>query len=363
MKGGAAERRSAKSHEGAHSRVRPGAFHLVLLLVLSQSALAQSGPEPQAFLQRHAAFSKADLAAVDRGHAVARLLKTSRKTELAAAGVVRVRVPLDDVVARFRKIEEFKQGREVLAIGRFSSAPTTADLASLKLGRRDLEDLRKCRIGACLVRLTTVMEEKLRRDVNWAAPDSSAIAATVYRAALVEHVLRYLSAGDQALASYLDTEPPTDLAMEVRGLLAASPFVAEYLPEFRNYLTEFPAAKVPNSESLLYWSQEKFGLKPVTSVTHVIMFRPMPEAFVAASKQIYANHYFDASLGLTAFVAAESESGLEETYVVYVNRSRTKLLGGWLGFVKRPIAEARLRKGMEDHLQAVKAKLESRNPS
>ncbi len=352
-----------KSHECAQGRMCQSVFHLVLLLIIFQSAQAQSGTEPQTFLQKHTGFSMADLAAVDRGQAVARLLKFSSKTELAAAGVVRVRIPLEDVVDRFRKIEEFKRGKEVLSIGRFGSMPTTADLSGLRLDRRDLEDLKKCKIGACRVRLTAPMEEKLRRDVNWMAPDSLDIAVTVYRAALVEHVLRYLSTGDSALGSYLDTEPPTDTAMEIRGLLVASPFIEEYLPEFRKIITEFPAALLPGSESSVYWSQEKFGLRPVTSVTHVILFRPAPRAFVAASKQIYANHYFDASLGLTAFVSVEPESGLGETYIVYLNRSRTKLLGGWLGFVKRPIVEARLRKGMEEHLRAVKARLEGQKMS
>ena len=68
MKGVAAERWPGKPREGKRNRMHPGVLHSVLLLVLMQSALAQSGPEPQAFLQRYAAFSKADLAAVDHGH-------------------------------------------------------------------------------------------------------------------------------------------------------------------------------------------------------------------------------------------------------------------------------------------------------
>jgi hypothetical protein len=64
---------------------------------------------------------------------------------------------------------------------------------------------------------------------------------------------------------------------------------------------------------------------------------PDASVVIVASKQIYANHCFDASLGLGAFL--QFKSSPQQTYLMYLNRSRTGLLVGWLGFVKRPLVK------------------------
>ncbi len=81
-------------------------------------------------------------------------------------------------------------------------------------------------------------------------------------------------------------------------------------------------------------------------------------AAVISSKQIYANHYFRSSLGLTAF-ATRPGSGGTAGYLMYLNRSRVDLLGGFLTFIKRWFIKKRLREGLEGNLRVVKRKLET----
>jgi len=96
----------------------------------------------------------------------------------------------------------------------------------------------------------------------------------------------------------------------------------------------------------------------VASVTHVSIY-VQPGRTVIASKQIYASHYFDASLGLTAALDDSASAPGSSMYLVYINRSRIDLLSGFLGGLRRAILRGRLREGMRKNLVKVVRKLES----
>ena len=108
----------------------------------------------------------------------------------------------------------------------------------------------------------------------------------------------------------------------------------------------------------LYWSTESFGLKPVASITHVFIY-VQPGRVVTASKQLYASHYFDASLGLAAALEDRSDPSTPGMFLVYLNRSRIDLLGGFFGGLRRAILRGRLRDGMRKNLAEVIRELES----
>jgi hypothetical protein len=114
----------------------------------------------------------------------------------------------------------------------------------------------------------------------------------------------------------------------------------------------------PDVSEFLYWSIETFGLKPVTSITHVSIY-VQPERTVVASKQIYASHYFDASLGLTAALDDPGAVSGPGMYLLYLNRSRIDLLSGFFGGLRRAVLRGRLRDGMRRNLVDAVRKLES----
>ena len=76
-----------------------------------------------------------------------------------------------------------------------------------------------------------------------------------------------------------------------------------------------------------------------------------------ASKGIYATHYFESSLGLTAFVHSEP-SGSPRSYLIYINRSRTDALRGFLAGLKRSLITGSLRDGARKNMEMIKEKLE-----
>src|SRR5439155_26994750 len=102
-------------------------------------------------------------------------------------------------------------------------------------------------------------------------------------------------------------------------------------------------------------------LKPVISATHVAVYRSSraPDSdVVIASKGIYANHYFDASLGLTAFIH-RTVSNQPQTYLIYINRSKADALRGVFAGFKRSLISGSLRDGAKKNMEMIKQKLES----
>ena len=79
---------------------------------------------------------------------------------------------------------------------------------------------------------------------------------------------------------------------------------------------------------------------------------------LVVSKQIYANHYFDASLAVTAFGNNSNESS--GSYMFYENRSRIDGLTGVFGKLKRGVIEDQAVDNLTTILEKSKASLSAR---
>jgi hypothetical protein len=84
-------------------------------------------------------------------------------------------------------------------------------------------------------------------------------------------------------------------------------------------------------------------------------------AYAIGSKQIYAMHYYDASLGLTLLIPDRAAPSAA-TYVVYLNRSRIDLFDGLFGGVVRRVVAGRARGLVADQLQRLQRVLASDVP-
>jgi hypothetical protein len=296
--------------------------------------------------------------AVDRGEVQASLPDTEEKREVAVIGVARLRATPACFATRFQDIENFKKNPAVLRIRRFVPPIGPRDLAEFTLETRDLGDLANCRVGSCKVKLPAAAIERMSRDVDWSQPDHDLRAQSVLREELLSYVHTYSQQGNSALIEYRDKNKPVPMARESRLVLNARPGLNGLVPEFREYLERYPSEPLPGVSEFFYWSIESFGLKPVASVTHVSVY-VQPGRVVTASKQLYASHYFDASLGLAAALEDRSDPSQVRMYLVYLNRSRIDLLGGFFGGLRRAILRGRLRDGMRKNLAEVVRKLES----
>jgi hypothetical protein len=336
---------------------RPGVV-LIAALALAASSTAATRDQTRPFITRAFGFSPAEIDQVDRGHVVARTLGVPHSQEIATIGLVRLRMTPDFYIERLRDIVRFKQSPEVLQIGRFSATPHADDLAGLTLDPADVDDLRGCRVGDCGLQLSAPAIERARRSVNWRGREAAQQANQVMRAILADYAAAYWQGGDMASPTYADEASAVHVGQAFRAFSDAA--IAAWTPfhVLHQHLHAFPARTPAITDDILYWSKEKVGRRTVASITHLAVARTEagPAAYAVASKQIYATHYYHASLGLTVLV--DRTEAAPATYVVYVNRSRIDVLGGLLGGVTRRIISSRARATVADHLAMLQQRLE-----
>jgi hypothetical protein len=332
-----------------------------MALLLFAAALLARGtePEPDTFLRKQLDVTASDLSRLEQGEIIVKLPKTAETREVAAFAIMRLDVPSEFFVEHVKDIVSFKKSDNALQIGKFSNPPQLKDLDGLTLDPADIEAIRRCRVKNCDVKMSARYIERFRTEVNWSGPEYRQRTTELMREMLLERVQAYLKGGDATLGEYNDKSYALSLPDEFRSLLAPTQYMYQYLPEFQKYLQNFPDSRPNGAESFIYWSKDKFGLKPVVSVTHVTIYKKPGDTGVAiASKGIYADHYYEASLGLTAYINSQS-SQPSHTYLIYVNRSRTDALRGLFGGFKRSLINGSLRDGARKSMEAIKLRLEA----
>jgi hypothetical protein len=330
--------------------------NLLLLLALADLSLAQ---EPHRFLSTHGTFTPQELATVDGGSVVVKVLPSDVKNELAILGVARVRATSEFFLRMYRDIERFETGWGVTK--KLSDPPRIEDFAALQIPEEDWKALRDCEVGDCELKLGEPALVHLRSEVDWNDPAASQKVAEFIRARALEYSLGYLEGGNDRLGVYRDGKKPTAIADEFRGLLENSPYVMSYRPELHRYLTEYPRATLPGASDFLYWSMVDFGGKPTARINHVVIY-PLSEGpnagVVIASKQLYFSHYFHTGLELTTLVT-DRERPDDGFYLVSLNRYRTDLPGGVFGKMTRKVAEDGARGGTERYLTSTQAAIDT----
>ncbi|HEX6043714.1 MAG TPA: hypothetical protein VFZ22_04440 [Pyrinomonadaceae bacterium] len=325
---------------------------IVLANVAINSALAQtSAAEFQQLLQEKAALDAGDFAALEQGQTIVKLAPITDKREVAVCGLVSLRSSADQFLQSYLDGMTRKNDRTVLEAGRFGTAPAVADLQQLTVEAEDIEDLKQCVVGDCQLKLSANMIERFRREVNWDAPDYQVKASELMKRMLVEYVGDYRKRGNAALIEYNDKRDEVRLADEHQALNTA--------PGYLNDLLRYSQSAMRLVEDAIVWSKIKFGLKPVLVINHIKVYRDVREygpQVLVASKQIYANHYFNSSLALTGFVTVPGAN--QAAYLVYENRSRTDGLQGAFSKFKRGVIENRTIDGLKSVLEHSKARLD-----
>ena len=336
-------------------------FCSILCLGTNPSLAQHSVAEFHKILREKAAFDEVDFAALEQGQTIVNLLPAKDKREVAVCGLVSLHVPADVFLQSFRESMTSKSNPAILEIGRFSSTPTLDDLQNLTFENRDIEDMKDCIVGDCRLKLSAMMIERLHKEMDWEAPDYRIRATQLLRLMLLDYVREYLARGDMALIEYSDNSRGVRLAEEQRALMAASTYIKHVLPEFPQHLKSFPKSEISVVENAIVWSKIKFGLKPVIAINHIMVYKLEQETgpqVLVASRQIYANHYFDSSLALTAFVNIPGAN--PGSYLFYENRSRADGLEGVFGKLKRGIVEDKALIGLKAILETSKVNLNGR---
>jgi hypothetical protein len=324
----------------------------LLVCLGASTALAQASmAEFQQVLREKASFQEPDFAALQLHQPVVRLAPTTDKREVAVTGLVNTNASAGEFLRLYRDSMMRKNNAAILEIGSFGHEPALADLGDLTLESDDIDDLKECVVGDCQIKLSAPMIERFRKEIDWSAPDYQIRVTNLFKNMLLAYVKDYRARGEAALIEYSDKSDSVSLAAEHRALTSAAGYVSSFLSDRKSGLQLM--------EEALVWSKIKFGLKPVIAVNHISIYKRNsavgPQVLVA-SKQIYANHYFNAFLALTAFV---NVPGVKDgSYLVYENRSRADGLEGPFGKIKRGVVEKKALEGLRGIIAQSKASLE-----
>lgn len=306
---------------------------------------AEEAP-PRPFLRQVIGLDDSQLAAVEKGEVVTKLLETSGKEEVAAFGVVKTAGDPARLLKKAREVQKFREVPEIPEMGLFSSPPQLADLRGLTHPPDDIEALRKCKPGDCPVKVGTTALERVAK-VNWKADDAEQQAIALMNQAIVDFVSAYAEGGTDALGGVVDKKAPKSRSQEYRTLLANSPYLVDYVKEFNDYLAAYPKGKLEGAEDVLYWTKDTFGLKPVVSARHMTLYAH-PRGALIADKLLAATHYFNAALDITAGVPTADGKGM---YVLTLFRTRldppTGMLAGVLAGKVRDGIETGVRENLK----------------
>ena len=305
-------------------------------------------------LQPDVVVSERERQRLDAGQSVVRVA-AGRDGFLSLTAVVRINVTPERMLAWTSSVETLQKGKYVPEIGRFSSPPRIDDLKGLSIDAGDLSDLARCLPGDCGVKLSA------GEMAAFTGHREHAVLERRFREMFVHRAASYQALGDACLMPYEDHEEPIAPTRLFDALVQRLPFFPRTLREYADYLRTYPVATNGlTPRSFLYWSKETLGMKPIVSITHFSAARfdrpDLPEVVVVA-KQVYASHYKNASVTVTALVREGNAR-----YLVYLNRSHVDAFSGTFGGMVRRIVERRVKSEAPGVLDGLRRRFETTDP-
>ncbi len=328
---------------------------LFIVFVTSLDSAAQlSEADFRRVLGERAAFSAGELAKLEDGEAVVKVLQ-SEKDEIAVIGVVSAGSGDRFSLESFRASLNQQNNQSMTAGKVFSQPPVIDDLVGLKLEDRDYRELKKCRPGKCDLNMTADAIRRLAIEVDWNAPDHRGAADNFVRRLLLQYAAGYLEKGDSSLEKYTNRATPFDPARAAGLLLSDAILLPEVSPGLRDHIRRFPEAELSGASGELRWSLIDFGLNPTIVLTHSIAYSetsgPAAQHFVV-NKQFYASRYLDVSLSIAMLITAG-----DRTFIIFTDRSRTDALGGFFGKFARKLVVDEAINRTSQVIERSKAKL------
>jgi hypothetical protein len=323
------------------------------VLLLFAFIRCSEGEEAPLRLLKQLSLTPKEISRMLKGDIVDKKLESNDKRDIAVLGAMILNVPPIATVDAARDIKTFKEGKEILGLGKFVNFDPE-ELKTLTLQEDEVVMLGNCRIRDCDSKLPAGWIEKLKNEKD------KQKRIQLFRALLADYAKDYSSRGSKAILNYEGHKHPVPAQKEFESILEHSSYLKRLAPDFYEYLRDYPNKKPAGTENFIYWSREKFGFKPVTNLTHVSTYEWSHADFsgyMIASRQIFADHYYDASLGLTILIDRKPLG----SYLIYINRSRIDMLAGFLSSFRRALTLPRVRSGLQLHMKTMRARIEDKN--
>ena len=329
------------------------------------AGVGQSIPSEPSHLFTQFGLTGQQVAAIDEGRPVAKVLSWGGPTEIYVFGAVYVNAPPDAYLAMARDVSQLEKAPGYLGVGVIPEDATASDLKALALEPADIKALATCREDMCDVQLPTAAIQAFHDRVSWSQPEASEQANGLARGLVLQLIDAYRRGGNTALGSYRDRSHPTLVGEQFEAMVGRSTVLADSLPELQRYLLKYPDADLRGAESFLYWEKVNFGLKPVIRVNHAVVYHAGNErgTGVVAIKQLYASHYFNTALDVSACVRDAGRPERRGFYLLTLKSSQQDGLAGAKGRVVRGVVVDKVRASLEKALVSIKRTLEHSAPT
>ena len=314
--------------------------------------------DPEAFLRREGGLSASELGSLERGSIIAKVLDTGDRSEIYSLAVMRVKTTPARALQRLRDLEGRTGAPWVIQSGRLGAAPALSDFEGMTLDAGDVKHLGKCVVNNCEVRLPAEAIERFRNEADGSSESRTARANARFRQMLAAYAASYVQRGDAALFRYDNNNDPVRIADSLRLLAPRFAFLRDTAPDLHAYLESFPQGRPADTEDLLYWIKEKFWLANVLSLSHATITdrtTPAGHLILAVSKQLYATHYYESSLGATIFFEGASGWG---PHVIYLNRTRADIRRTGFTWFERALLKYLVRDRLEAQSRYLRQQLE-----
>jgi len=333
-------------------------------LLCALAGHAQSAEELRSFLQKKATFTPAEIARVESGQAIAKLLASPSPDYIYVFGAVYVKAMPEQYMRYAADAEFLRKLPEYLALGRFSATPEKDEMRGFDLEADDIKELRACRPGKCEVMLPDFATSSFTQLIDWKRPDVAQQLSVRTRQLARDILQRYQRGGLRELGSYHDEGKPVSIEQHFADLLKSPSISVSFLPEFQRHLTGYPQVALPGAESMFYWERVSFGLKPTLRINHSLRYQsktPTSDVAVIAVKQLWASHYLQSAIDVTTCVRdqrlAPDQPGC---YLMSLKASKQAGLTGFLGSIMRRVITSKTRSGAEGSLAGIKKELEAK---
>lgn len=334
---------------------------LVVALAVCGGPGAAAVTDPFDFFAPAIKLTSSERQRLDAGHAAVRMLP-GRDREVAVFAAARTNINADRLVAWVNRIDALKKSQLVPIIQRFSDPPVIGDLARMSLPVDDLRSIRHCQPASCDLKLTAAEMTALKPLAASPSPANDARLQERVREVILDRIRRYHAGGHTALGRWDDGSTDRSLQENFAALLARSPYLTDRLAPLAAHLLGAPAHRVHGIDSFLYWSQDTVRGRPVIAATHVGIIRgrdPGQPLVLVAGKQIFAMHYMNASLSVTALIGGGPGA---PTYLVYINRTDVDVISGFFSAITRSLIEGRIRSEANTAIVDLRKRLESGPP-
>ncbi|HTE45366.1 MAG TPA: hypothetical protein VK636_09005 [Gemmatimonadaceae bacterium] len=293
--------------------------------VAHASARAQQ-PPPQlsAFLDQTVGLSAKQLASLEQGQPVTKVLRTAIDRDVAVAGIITVDVPRAWFVEHFMTVDRPLRSPTRSLSGVFSTPATASDVGNLALSKNDVKDLKACRPRSCNFKLPASGMAFLSTNVDWNSPNVSTELLQYAREQMAAYVNDYRVRGSEAMIIY-DDQPTVKSSDALDGLIAQSPYLYPSTAPFQKYLLTYPAEKLDSVSNMIFWSQDQMPhTRPILTIRQLSIFTPPDPGNVTlvATKQLWADHYLEASLDVLAVIDRSSAAAHESVYLVALRQYR-----------------------------------------